>query len=131
MIMDPAPGLARARELDIDVHDFCPADAPKGRSVYLQGQLHPNESASLLVLQSLVRSLRDTPPDNRVRIVPNASPLGWVRYLLRGVRQEGTIDDALAKTLWELSCTFNVVIDVHTPEFGEQHLLRQAIGAAG
>jgi len=135
-------GLTAAGDLDMVVHDFHPTGPVYGRSVYLQGQLHSNESAALLVLQDLVSRLRKNPPGGggRVRVVPNANPIGWSRYLASGQgrisangtnwnrmfvdpdRQSGSIDDVLARTLWRLSESFDVVIDVHTPEFGWAHL---------
>jgi predicted deacylase len=134
------PGKDAAEELGIDIHDFGPPSAPVGRSVYLQGQLHANESAAMLVLHELTRKLRRDAPDNLVRIVPNANPIGWTRYVNSGegrlsadgmnwnrlfaapVSRAETVDEQLARALWLLSGAFDVVIDVHTPEFGWPHL---------
>jgi predicted deacylase len=38
------------------------------------------------------------------------------------VLEPRTVDARLAQTLWRLSCDFDVIIDVHTPEFGWPHL---------
>ncbi|MEH0544520.1 succinylglutamate desuccinylase/aspartoacylase family protein [Streptomyces sp. B21-105] len=143
MTAQAADGLALAGELDIPVHDFTPPDPALGRSVYLQGQLHANESAAMLVLHELVRRLRSAAPANQVRVVPNANPVGWSRYLTSGAtgqgrisagginwnrmftdprQQGGAVDASLASTLWRLSDTYDVIIDVHTPEFGWPHL---------
>ncbi|MFD7486977.1 M14 family metallopeptidase [Streptomyces mirabilis] len=138
-----AASFTLAGELDLAVHDFTPSGPARGRSVYLQGQLHANESAAMLVLHEVVRALRARPPANRVRVVPNANPVGWGRYLASGSTGDGRIsaggtnwnrmfgdprqrggsaDAVLASALWELSHPYDVVIDVHTPEFGWPHL---------
>ncbi|MFG2782531.1 succinylglutamate desuccinylase/aspartoacylase family protein [Streptomyces prunicolor] len=142
-------GLALASELDIPVHDFTPSGPARGRSVYLQGQLHANESGAMLVLHDLVRRLRSRPPANQVRVVPNANPIGWTRYLTGGGTGQGrisangsnwnrlftdprgagsTIDETVVATLWRLSETYDVIIDVHTPEFGWPHLYATSAG---
>jgi hypothetical protein len=133
-------GQAPASDLGLVVRDFGDPTFPSGRSVYLQGQLHSNESAAMLVLWDLIEKLEKNDPANLVRVVPNANPVGWHRYLNSGegrtsangmnwnrifgnpMRQPETFDDQLAQTLWQLSCGFDIVIDVHTPEFGWPHL---------
>src|SRR5687767_1413458 len=86
-----ADGLVLADELDIPVHDFTPSASARGRSVYLQGQLHANESTAMLVLHDLVRRLRSRLSANQVRVVPNANPVGWTRYLTSGATGQGRI----------------------------------------
>jgi predicted deacylase len=131
---------AMTSKLGIVIHDYPGTSASRGRSVYLQGQLHSNESAAMLVLCGLVEQLDLARPSSRVRVVPCANPIGWHRYVNSGqgrysangtnwnrmfgapLREATTIDDQLAKTLWLLSCDFDVVIDVHTPEFGWPHI---------
>ena len=140
MSLDIPDPLEAARALDIEVCDFGDTRTARGRSVYLQGQLHSNESAAFLVLRTLIKDLTRNHPANYVRIVPNANPVGWHRYIFSGegrisddgfnwnrifrdpMRQDGTIDDMLAKTLWMLSSDFDVVIDVHTPDYGWPHV---------
>lgn len=128
-------------QLDLPVHDFSSRAGATGRSVYLQGQLHGNESGAMLVLHRLRQRLHAHPPSNSVRIVPNANPLGWRRYVESGegrISASGsdwnrifqspdseprrTAEQLLAAKLWELSKTYDVVIDVHTPEYGLPHV---------
>jgi predicted deacylase len=136
--------ISAADLLEIAVHDFWASRGARGRSVYLQGQLHANESAAMLVLHALVRKLEADPPTNSVRIVPNANPIGWSRYLGSGEgrisrgganwnrifadppEQSGSVDARLARILWNLSAAYDVVIDVHTPDFGWEHLYASA-----
>jgi predicted deacylase len=125
----------------LPIHDFPGRSGAPGRSVYIQGQLHGNESGAMLVLHRLRQKLQSHPPANSVRIVPNANPLGWRRYLESGdgrISANGsnwnrifqspgsepplTADQLLAAQLWELSKEYDVIIDAHTPEYGLPHV---------
>lgn len=126
--------------LDIPFFDYGPEVGQGSRSVYLQGQLHANESASMIVLHALRRKLEGEPSSIPIRIVPNSNPIGWSRYLETGEgrtsadgmnwnrifghpgREPKTIDEVLAHRLWRLSQDRDVIIDVHTPEFGWAHV---------
>lgn len=138
-------GRRLAEELGIFVRDYGDHKSSTGRSVYLQGQLHSNESAAMLVLWDLIRKLDQEQPTNLIRVVPNANPIGWSRYLNSGqgrisadgvnwnrmfsdpLKEPRTVDAQLTRALWQLSCGFDVVIDVHTPEFGWPHLYASSV----
>lgn len=132
---------------EVRVLDFEPKtitiDAKHPR-VYMQGQLHANETTSSLVLAELANFCSSLGSPVPLRIVPVANPLGWDTYLetgegrisipgghnwnrIWGSPQEipktaNTAEDILCRKLWELSSGYDIVIDVHTPEFGLPHL---------
>jgi uncharacterized protein len=71
----PMIELASGDVLTIPVYTFEGTD-PAAPSVYLQSAVHGPEVQGSMVLALLLDHLREHPPRGRVRIVPNANPVG-------------------------------------------------------
>ncbi|MCL2065212.1 MAG: succinylglutamate desuccinylase/aspartoacylase family protein [Candidatus Cloacimonetes bacterium] len=115
--------------------------------IYIQSQLHGNETFSTLVILELKKLLEKTPNryfNSFIRLVPRINPYSWHEYLYNG---NGRLNPAngkdwnrsfewgqsisdnsfdrnttLSNLTFSLIKDFNFIWDIHTPENGIEHL---------
>ncbi|MCI2230334.1 succinylglutamate desuccinylase/aspartoacylase family protein [Polaribacter sp. MSW13] len=115
--------------------------------VYLQGNLHSNEVTAFLVLLKLIKILEKHPLESTfIRIVPCCNPTGfkgliygdsgrtsfpnrldWNRIFNIKKINTKTLEFKLADSLLKLSQDFQTLVDVHTPEYGIEHIYVESL----
>lgn len=129
------------------IHYFDLGKKQSQNRVYIQSQLHGNETFSTLVVLELKKRLEKIPNNcfnSLIRLVPRINPYSWHEYLFNGngrlnpingkdwnrsFEWENNIVDetfdkntTLSNLAFYLIRNFNIIWDIHTPENGVEHL---------
>lgn len=119
----------------------------ESKNIYIQSQIHGNETFSTLVVLELLSILSMEKESNfrgKIRIVPRINPYSWFEYLYNGNGRYNPLNgidwnrsynwllsnsnlsnnrnSLLSDCVRELVKGFNYIWDIHTPENGIEHV---------